>query len=176
MTGPQQVTIYTEPTEGYNIITNVDNMLRAYTDHKISFEGYRIDCWIDAGGTVASAKAKTVYSTDSEVTPVYSGGEEITVRTGDVLVYSNQLFVSMQYEVELTYTDGEVKIIWIDAEADDFTFSDASVVQYTEEVSTSIFGQMSGTRKTWRASGVGRTEMTLSTPLGDFVWKINIAE
>lgn len=176
VTGPQQVTIYTEPVEGYNIITNVDNMLRTMSDHKISFEGYRLDCWIDAGGTVASAKAKTVYSTDSEVTPVYSGGEEITVRTGDVLVYSNQLFVSMQYEVELTYTDGEVKTIWIDAEADDFTFSDASVVQYTEEVSTSIFGQMSGTRKTWRASGVGRSEMTLSTPLGDFVWKINITE
>lgn len=52
-TGAQYVTIYTEPIEGYNILTNFDNMLRAFSDNKITFEGYCISGWIDINARLA---------------------------------------------------------------------------------------------------------------------------
>ena len=99
------------------------------------------------------------------------GGEVKEFAVGDELLSSSSFFSSKQYEVELIYEGGATKTIYIDAEADEFTFSAPSVVSYSEQKGT---GLMQGTRKTWRASAPGETDMILKTALGEFVWKIKI--
>ena len=101
----------------------------------------------------------------------YSGGEAQEFAVGSELLTSSQLFPSKQYQVQLTYADGTQKTIFIDAEADEFTFSDLSKVAYSQNRPT---GYVQGTRKTWRAASPGSTDMILKTPLGNFTWKIKV--
>lgn len=168
-TGPQYVTIYTEPIEGYNILTNFDNMLRVFSDNKISFEGYCVKGWINVNAELVSARARSDASSSNAAVSNYSGGEVKEFAVGDELLSSLSFFSGKQYKVELTYEGGATKIIYIDAEADEFTFSDPSVVSYSEQK-----GMGQGTRKTWRAGAPGETDMILKTALGEFVWKIKI--
>ena len=170
-TGAQYVTIYTEPIEGYNILTNFDNMLRAFSDNKITFEGYCISGWIDINAQLTGAQAKSVSAASSAAVDEYSGGEAQEFAVGSELLTSSQLFPSKQYQVQLTYADGTQKTIFIDAEADEFTFSDLSKVAYSQNRPT---GYVQGTRKTWRAAAPGDTDMILKTPLGNFTWKIKV--
>ena len=160
-TGAQYVTIYTEPIEGYNILTNFDNMLRAFSDNKITFEGYCISGWIDINAQLTGAQAKSVSAASSAAVDEYSGGEAQEFAVGSELLTSSQLFPSKQYQVQLTYADGTQKTIFIDAEADEFTFSDLSKVAYSQNRPT---GYVQGTRKTWRAASPGDTDMILNPP------------
>ena len=170
-TGAQYVTIYTEPIEGYNILTNFDNMLRAFSDNKITFEGYCISGWIDINAQLTGAQAKSVSASSAAAVDEYSGGEAQEFAVGSELLTSSLLFPSKQYQVQLTYADGTQKTIFIDAEADEFTFSDLSKVAYSQNRPT---GYVQGTRKTWRAASPGDTDMILKTPLGNFTWKIRV--
>ena len=168
-TGAQYVTIYTEPVEGYNILTRVDNMLRAYTDHKISFEGYRISGWIDVNAEISSARARAAYNAVAPITFAYSNGADTAnIEEGHTLLSSSQFFASQMYEVEITYSDGTVKYVGMDAQADEFTFSSPELVSYSKQ------DTVLGYSMTYIAIAAGDTDMTLSTPLGDFTWHITI--
>ena len=173
VTGPQYVTIYTEPIEGYNILTNFDNLLRAISDKKISFEGYCVSGWININAELKSASARSL-SFSAEAVDEYSGGEPVEIAAGEELLMSSQFFLSKQYRVRLTYADGRSKEIYIDAEASDFTVSDPSKAEYYEESPASGGGLINGTRKFWRAKAAGEIEMKLKTPLYEFVWKVKI--
>lgn len=170
VTGPQQVTIYTEPVEGYNILTRLDNMLRAYTDHKISFEGYRITAWIDVNAEIQSVSATAAYSGGPVTSTASNTDEVVSLKTGAQVLTSSQFYATQAYEVQIAYADGTRKVVGIDARADEFTFSDPTLLSY-EKKSAAI-----GYDMVWKALSPGSTDVTLSTPLGDFVWKINITE
>ncbi len=175
VTGPQYVTFYTEPIEGYNILTNFDNLLRATSEHKISFEGYRVSGWIDVNAQIQSVRGKAAYGANANVTDEFSGGENVTqIAVGREVGSSSQYYASQLYEVEITYTDGSVKTVGIDAEMDEFAFSNPSIVEYEYQTRYSILG--GGFTKRWVAKAVGETDMTLSTPLGDLVWRVQITE
>lgn len=170
VTGPQQVTIYTEPVEGYNILTRLDNMLRAYTDHKISFEGYRITAWIDVNAEIQSVSATAAYSGGPVTSTASNTDEVVSLKTGAQVLTSSQFYATQAYEVQIAYADGTRKVVGIDARADEFTFSDPTLLSY-EKKSAAI-----GYDMVWKALSPGSTDVMLSTPLGDFVWKINITE
>lgn len=175
VTGPQYVTFYTEPIEGYNILTNFDNLLRATSEHKISFEGYRVSGWIDVNAQIQSVRGKAAYGANANVTDEFSGGESVTqIAVGREVGSSSQYYASQLYEVEITYTDGSVKTVGIDAEMDEFTFSNPSIVEYEYQTRYSILG--GGFTKRWVAKAVGETDMTLPTPLGDLTWHVQITE
>lgn len=136
VTGPQQVTIYTEAVEGYNILTGFDNMLRAYTEHSISFEGYRITAWIDVNAEIQSLSGAAAYS-DSYVTANSANTDEVfTIEAGSRVLVSSQFYASKAYEVVITYADGSSKTVGIDARADEFTFSEPSLVSYEKKYVT----------------------------------------
>lgn len=168
VTGPQQVTIYTEPVEGYNILTGFDNMLRAYTEHSISFEGYRITAWIDVNAEIQSLSGAAAYS-DSYVTANSANTDEVfTIEAGSRVLVSSQFYASKAYEVVITYADGSSKTVGIDARADEFTFSDPSLVSYEKKYVTLGYNMI------WTANSAGSTDLVLSTPLGELVWHIQI--
>lgn len=168
VTGPQQVTIYTEPVEGYNILTGFDNMLRAYTEHSISFEGYRITAWIDVNAEIQSLSGAAAYS-DSYVTANSANTDEVfTIEAGSRVLVSSQFYASKAYEVVITYADGSSKTVGIDARADEFTFSDPSLVSYEKKYVTLGYNMI------WTANSAGSTDLILSTPLGELVWHIQI--
>lgn len=168
VTGPQQVTIYTEPVEGYNILTGFDNMLRAYTEHSISFEGYRITAWVDVNAEIQSLSGAAAYS-DSYVTANSANTDEVfTIEAGSRVLVSSQFYASKAYEVVITYADGSSKTVGIDARADEFTFSDPSLVSYEKKYVTLGYNMI------WTANSAGSTDLILSTPLGELVWHIQI--
>ena len=168
VTGPQQVTIYTEPVEGYNILTGFDNMLRAYTEHSISFEGYRITAWIDVNAEIQSLSGAAAYS-DSYVTANSANTDEVfTIEAGSRVLVSSQFYASKAYEVVITYADGSSKTVGIDARADEFTFSEPSLVSYEKKYVTLGYNMI------WTANSAGSTDLILSTPLGELVWHIQI--
>lgn len=168
VTGPQQVTIYTEAVEGYNILTGFDNMLRAYTEHSISFEGYRITAWIDVNAEIQSLSGAAAYS-DSYVTANSANTDEVfTIEAGSRVLVSSQFYASKAYEVVITYADGSSKTVGIDARADEFTFSEPSLVSYEKKYVTLGYNMI------WTANSAGSTDLILSTPLGELVWHIQI--
>ena len=168
VTGPQQVTIYTEAVEGYNILTGFDNMLRAYTEHSISFEGYRITAWIDVNAEIQSLSGAAAYS-DSYVTANSANTDEVfTIEAGSRVLVSSQFYSSKAYEVVITYADGSSKTVGIDARADEFTFSDPSLVSYEKKYVALGYNMI------WTANSAGSTDLILSTPLGELVWHIQI--
>lgn len=168
VTGPQQVTIYTEAVEGYNILTGFDNMLRAYTEHSISFEGYRITAWVDVNAEIQSLSGAAAYS-DSYVTANSANTDEVfTIEAGSRVLVSSQFYASKAYEVVITYADGSSKTVGIDARADEFTFSDPSLVSYEKKYVTLGYNMI------WTANSAGSTDLILSTPLGELVWHIQI--
>ena len=84
------------------------------------------------------------------------------------MLVSSQFYASKAYEVVITYADGSSKTVGIDARADEFTFSEPSLVSYEKKYVTLGYNMI------WTANSAGSTDLILSTPLGELVWHIQI--